>query len=383
MTYRWQDVLDADGDFYVPSDLWQALNASMTQDAIIDLFQEAVENTGMPFPFREIPLEVAVGDFKRLRYFNAGDLVSVGPWKTGYDYRYGKSDVSLKQSNVGLISSDYFHQQHRRLCDNNTRGAGAKAWQSKATRREIFKPLWTMKMTQVTPREIRSCSGLRTYVAAQFRPTVAKYIYERFGGGRVLDFSAGWGDRLSAALATNVVTHYTGIDPNTNLHPGYQSQIQAYNRNLDGDFFDWFGEFTLKTIHMIHSPAEDADLSGEGMFDLVFTSPPYFDKEYYSEESTQSYIRYPTSDGWLSGFLFPVLQKVWGVLKPGGHLCVNIVDIKNFNPTRRVEICDPMNDFVGGLPGARYRGSIGMKMKVRPNLDSEEFCEPIWVWQKE
>ena len=74
--------------------------------------------------------------------------------------------------------------------------------------------------------------------------------------------------------------------------------------------------------------------------------------------------------------------KVWDHLAVGGHLCVNIVDIKNFNPTCRVEICDPMNDYVSTLPGAAYQGAIGMKMSVRPNLDAEAFCEPIWIWKK-
>ncbi len=380
-SFHWKDVLNPDNEFNVSPEMWSEMNSCMTQDEIIEVFQDAVDNTAMPFPYRNITLDQATEDFRKLRFLDTSSLVERGPWKTSYDYRYGSTDISVAQHTIGLLSSNYFHQRHRYNCDNNTRGAAGKAWLTRKTRREMFKPLWTMGMKQVTPREVRSCSALRTYVAAQFRPSVAKFIYDRFGGGRVLDFSAGWGDRLSAALATPGVTHYTGIDPNTNLHPGYQAQIQAYNRNVDGDIFDWFGSFTPKTVRMIHSPAEDADL-GDDTFDIVFTSPPYFDKEYYSKEGTQSWKRYKTPDAWLSGFMYPVVKKVWDRLRPGGHLCINILDIKNFNPSRRIEICDPMNDYIGSMPGAQYQGAIGMKMAVRPNLKTDTFCEPIWVWRK-
>lgn len=381
MTFKWQDVLDGNGDFNVSPAMWVALNASLTQDQILDLFQDAVDHTSMPFPFRKITLAQATEDFRKLRFLNTEVLGEPGPWQTGYEYKYGQAPLSVVKDNTGLLSSNYFHQRNRYTCDNNSRNAAFNAWSTRKTRREIFKPLWSMEMTQVTPREIRSCGALRTYVAAQFRPSAAKFVYDRYGGGRVLDFSAGWGDRLSAALATNSVTHYTGIDPNTNLHAGYGAQVEAYNRNLDGDLFDWFGEpHEPKAIRLIHGPAEDVDLDGE--YNIAFTSPPYFDKEFYSKEPTQSYVRYKSIEGWLKGFMYPVLRKVWDHLVVGGHLCVNIVDIKNFNPTRRVEICDPMNDYVGTLTGAVYQGAIGMKMSVRPNLEAEAFCEPMWVWKK-
>ena len=380
-SFHWRDMLNSDNEFNISPEMWSGMNSCMTQDEIIEVLQDAVDNTAMPFPYRKITLEQATEDFRKLRFLDTKSLVERGPWKTRYDYCYGSTDISVAQHTIGLQSSNYFHQRHRYDCDNNTRGAASKAWLTRKTRREMFKPLWTLEMNQVKPRELRSCCRLRTYVAAQFRPSVAKFIYDRFGGGRVLDFSAGWGDRLSAALASSSVTHYTGIDPNTNLHPGYRAQIRAYNRNVDGDVFDWFGSFTPKTVRMIHSPAEDADL-GDDTFDIVFTSPPYFDKEYYSKEETQSWKRYKTSDAWLSGFMYPVVKKVWDRLRPGGHLCINILDIKNFNPSRRVEICDPMNDYIRSMPGAQYQGAIGMKMSVRPNLETDTFCEPVWVWRK-
>ena len=84
----------------------------------------------------------------------------------------------------------------------------------------------------------------------------------------------------------------------------------------------------------------------------------------------------------MSGFMYPVIKKVWDHFRPGGHPCINILDIKNFNPSRRIAICDPMNDYIATMPGAQYQGAIGMKMAVRPNPGTDTFCEPIWVWRK-
>ena len=48
---------------------------------------------------------------------------------------------------------------------------------------------------------------LGTYIATQFKPIVAKTIYEMSDAKTVLDTSMGWGDRLVAFYASNA-THY-------------------------------------------------------------------------------------------------------------------------------------------------------------------------------
>ena len=402
MTVEWKDLLNSKGEFDIPPEKWSALNESMTKAEIIGLLNDAVDNTAMPFPFREMTLEGAVGDFCSLKFFNTGSITAESAWTSLHAYRYEKSNIVVGKSNVGMRSSNYFHRRHRYRCESNLYVASAlRAWEDRTIRHHIFKPLWTMNVARVNSSEIRSCATMRTHVAPQFRPSVAKFIYDRFGGGRVLDFSSGWGDRLSAALATSSVTHYTGIDPNTNLHPGYQAQIEAYNRNVDGEVFDWFGSFTPKSIRMIESPAEDADL-GNDTYDIVFTSPPYFDRERYSNSVNQSWKRYRTPDAWLSGFMYPVIKKVWDHLRPGGHLCINIADLVFKH--QRISLCDPMNDYIGTMPGARYLGAIGMEMSSRPGKFRDgatsrgglsyvngntladvpaQVYEPIWIWRKE
>ncbi len=70
-------------------------------------------------------------------------------------------------------------------------------------------------------------------------------------------------------------------------------------------------------------PFEEGPIGKDETFDLVLTSPPFFDLEIYVSdrgEDRQSSSDYPTFQGWLDGFLFPSMRKAWGKLVPGGHM---------------------------------------------------------------
>lgn len=385
----WESLI-RNQEFDISESLWAELNATLTQDQILDLLQDAVEKTNMPYPFRQTSLEQATVDFLRLRSIDSRILLKREPWETDFPYSYHKQDLFIERSNVGSRSSDYFHSANRHAVDLSSVASALRSWSNTSLRRSLLKALWSLGMTQVSSREIRTAAANRKYVAAQFRPSAAKALYDLYGGGRVLDFSAGWGDRLSAALACSKVNHYTGIDPNFRLHDGYAAQVETYNRNLDGDLFDWFSSFTPKTFNLICSPAEELETL-DGPFDIVFTSPPYFDKERYTKDPTQSWVRYRHLDLWLQGFLFKTLTLVWNHLKVGGHLCVNIADVRGDareeGGYKRLvnSICDPMNNFIATLPNASYQGAIGLRMAERVNSGDDipdKFCEPIWVWKK-
>ena len=58
-----------------------------------------------------------------------------------------------------------------------------------------------------------------------------------------------------------------------------------------------------KKVEMNASGAEVVNFSKyENQSDLVFTSPPYFDTEKYSDDEAQSYLLYPKLDLWLENF---------------------------------------------------------------------------------
>jgi hypothetical protein len=153
--------------------------------------------------------------------------------------------------------------------------------------------------------------------AAQFRPGFALLMYRRFApaGGTVLDTSTGYGGRLLGFIASHCST-YIGIDPETRTHAG--------NERMAADLCP-----AGKTVELHNLPAEDVSPDAvAGRCDFAFTSPPYFGKEQYSTEATQSWKRYPSGDAWRDGFLAPTLALQFAALKPGGVSAVNIADVK-------------------------------------------------------
>ena len=165
-----------------------------------------------------------------------------------------------------------------------------------------------------TENRFRQCLKLYegTQTVSNFRPTAAKYIYETYGGdGITWDMSCGWGGRLIGAMTSKKVKKYIGTEPSTETFKGLK-QIQKD--------FNYMG--TEVELHKLGSevfrPSEKVD--------LCFTSPPYFDTEKYSDEPTQSYIKYPTQDKWIDGFLYLTIENCYESLKKNGYLLLNIAN---------------------------------------------------------
>ena len=152
--------------------------------------------------------------------------------------------------------------------------------------------------------------------AANFRPGYAMYLYRKFArpGGTVLDTSAGYGGRLVGFIASGIAGHYIGIDPAGQSHEGNLRMAQDMRH--------------AESVTLINLPAEDVSVEMVGRCDFAFTSPPYFSKEHYSDEPTQSWKRYATGDAWRIGFLAPMLALQFAALKPGCVAALNIADVQ-------------------------------------------------------
>lgn len=150
---------------------------------------------------------------------------------------------------------------------------------------------------------------------SNFRPTVAKYIYNKYGNhGTVWDMSCGFGGRLLGFLASDC-KKYIGTDPSSKTFSGLLE--------MQKDFSHTGKEIEL---HCLGSEVFKPDKSS---VDLCFTSPPYFDTEKYSDEETQSYVKFPTKDGWLNGFLRETISNCHYALKDGGYLILNVANVKS------------------------------------------------------
>lgn len=153
-------------------------------------------------------------------------------------------------------------------------------------------------------------------------------LKEANGGDlRVLDISAGWGDRLVGCCAMNVT--YMACDPNTELASCYEEIINKY------------GSHAKQKVNII--PFEDyVPDKVTDRYNCLYTSPPFFNLEIYSEEKTQSTSRYPDIDLWKNNFLKPCLKKADSMLDVGSHIYIHLSDIIN-KETRIIYVDEIVN----------------------------------------
>ncbi len=155
-----------------------------------------------------------------------------------------------------------------------------------------------------------------TASVSNYKPMVAKAVMAKYSqDGPVIDFSAGYGGRLLGALALN--KPYIGIEPNRGQVGGCLRMIKALRRL----------QFCLPEAQLLNGVAED-ELSRfpSDSTELVFSSPPFFDWEHYSQSNSQSFKRFPAFEQWLSNFLEPVIAESYRLLTKRGHLVLNVTN---------------------------------------------------------
>jgi hypothetical protein len=382
---------------------WKHIMETYEKEEVVEALAETLVTYPAPVP--EITDKQTLHSLNKLKGIRWNDVLIEGRWfprnerKSNYHLNYNDSQFFFKRNNSGNNASNPFHVENRWKVDWTRTPSGWKTWQTVRGIKTIVRAYWTLEkvLLRVDLNTLRMATTLRKYVASQFKPAIAKAFYDYFKSENVLDFSAGWGDRLAGFYTGETTKHYVGIDPNSNNHPGYKKQAEFYEKH--STFFEQDRE-----VDFIDSAAEDVDYSKyENFFDTIFTSPPYFNTEKYTEDDTQSWVRYKKIDDWNVKFLHATLEKLVPTLKSGGILAVNIADVFNAPINDYVEITNPMNDFIQSK-GLTYRGCIGMEMTKRfnsggaGNAKSEYFSEdlreitdetqnvafgePIWIWKR-
>ena len=187
-------------------------------------------------------------------------------------------------------------------------------------------------------------------MGVNFPPSISKTIYQHFTEDLkhqdkivIYDPSSGYGGRLLGALSLcgDRRIHYIGTDPNPD-HYIEDLEISRY------DYMDRYYNSEIKRKHQ--TSVEVYQLGSEvvhrekgfkrykGKIDFIFTSPPYFAAEGYSEDENQSFKKFPTYEEWRDGFLTQTLTTCVEYLKPGRWMCWNIADVSfgsKFYPLER------------------------------------------------
>ena len=365
-----------------------------------------IEEHRPKFPLKEISYEVMRQCFKSLQKQDVWEYVKpVEQLEKNIKEKYDDYKYNFKDHGLGIIDapsifndvSNYFHQHLRLNCGSFGFKAPMEVWE-KGSSIDIWRclgPIWRgingMKPVMVDGREelrggklddksYMSAFRLGTYIATQFKPNVAKTIYQMTNAKRVLDTSCGWGDRL-AGFFTSDAEEYIGCDPNPNTFKQYLKQVETYNSFLPKP----------KKVTLYNCGAEDLPWDKIDNIDCAFTSPPYFSTERYNEggekEENQSWHKFDEYSKWRDDFYLPVAQKSFERSK---HMFVNIMDpnIKNKRYYSSDELVDSLKD--------NFVGQIGMRIMQRPKSDklfkSEEekaefmnriYIENVWCFSKE
>ena len=140
---------------------------------------------------------------------------------------------------------------------------------------------------------------------SHFLPSVAAHIIKQFApGGSVIDPFLGWGGRTLGAICAGSKS-ICGTDLQLKSVLGCQELARRFDA-YDTEFVcSDFSEYISNT---------------DRRFDLLITSPPFTNTEYYGVETP------PTMSSWVSRILHPLVSGATRVVRPGGYVAIHGLD---------------------------------------------------------
>ena len=326
--------------------------------------------------------QLVYDDFIKLQNMKPDDMIEK---HTNWEVRTGcptpQKIYLFRSMRAGQLLSERMHWSHRvktstvwsrsgqEVLDRWKRDPSflrnASARIDKATRNRKF------TKNELIYDTIRTNSALMTLT--HFRATVSKYLCDTTDARVVLDFSAGWGDRLTGFMASPSVTDIHLVDP----RPGSMNACRTQH--------EFIGSTKNLTLHQ--GPAEVVlPRMSSNTYDLIVSSPPYFDLENYGEttleERGQIRLTVNNVSEYINVFLRPVLIHCARLLKRGGILAVNLDD----NVRLGTYVCKPALEIAKGIPSLSFLGTAGLRKgsgfgaSVKNNTKSK--AEPIYMWKK-
>ena len=224
---------------------------------------------------------------------------------------------------------------------------------------------------------------------ANFCPRNARDIYFRYFKDcdlskiNCLDTSMGFGSRMSSVLLSGA--NYCGFDPNKELFgklvecKDFYYKHGVVNKEQKCDIYCQGSE--------IHKPELD------NMFDVSFTSPPYFNIEKYSDDECASTQNYDNYELWIEDFVKPTIDNTCKYLKNGGYLMINIKNIsrpRNNTNTPKHKLFDDWFEILSNRDDLEFVEVFDMEIGKRQcgmggTYTMEEFNgfkEPVMVFKK-
>ena len=293
------------------------------------------------YPYKEISRKQAIKDFLSLRKLVRGDINS--------------------NSTLGVRVVDWGTEKMRRKTKYRNMSF-IERWNDKNKRKKVIefaKRLYSQRHKRTIADSIRGAIDLQWGTVNTMRPAAAAFMYKKANATAILDFTAGWGARMVAAMALDI--DYIGIDSNKSLKKGYMKIVNLLK------------PYTKSKVTLKFQKAEKVDFAKLPKYDFVFTSPPYEYLEVYenmenyeskgkiSQPYSSQRIKMSDSSQFYDDFLIPTLENSYKYLPRGKSICLNVPDImyekikKRWKPYSRREIYKIVKR-TGGPIGKDRRG---------------------------
>ncbi len=360
--------------------------------------------------------KVFIGKYSNLGIWvskvNTRTLENYGTFNQEY---IGTKNLYLKSEQVQKLKDDGY------LSDTQLSNIDeiVDSWTSEAgtTQTYAYQIRWYEKDSGIFPKILQVFRLSCGQPAVNFPALTAKWIYENYTSHidtdeplHIYDSSAGWGGRIIGAMSSRKKTHYIGTDPNPDNFidelgiTRYEYVANFYNKNCVDDYSDKLTSFfdvkkQSNTFEVFQDGSELIQNNPEfqkykGKLDISFTSPPYFNREQYSQDEKQSFKAYAEYEDWRDNFLKPTLTTVYEYMKNDRYILWNIADIKigesTYYPLEQDSI-----DILEQL-GCEYKGKLKMLMTRMVGLDPSKSgiknaveydgksykFEPIFVFHK-
>lgn len=143
-----------------------------------------------------------------------------------------------------------------------------------------------------------------------FRISVILKILDVFKPTKWLDISSGWGDRLISAILSPTIKKYYSTDPNLDLHKHYDDIREKFNVSKK--------DYKIKKTGFEKLKIKDYD------FDFIFSSPPFFKTEKYSDYPDDSLVNFDSEKDWYENFLLFSIVKALKHLKIDCYFILNM-----------------------------------------------------------
>ena len=326
------------------------------------------------FPYKRIFMKNPMYYFNNLKtksYLMSNEFIPVNDasfgdniWK--YDNRVLYICMHRDVYDECDIITDYFTEYARIKASVRGNKSPYEMWQDPKFQSHITSIAKKYNSKQNKLREFqREAIYANIKECTNFKVSAAVEIYKLFNAQIVFDPFGGWGDRMIGAVAANVIK-YVCTDINENLEKGY-AEISEFMHTAKCE--------TLIKYRIM--PVEKYKLSefkedfGKNAPDCIFTSSPFHNYEIYNIDNLiiESYEK------WLDDWLLPIIDQLWGILKPMGYLALHLPATSNTSKKR--SSLDMATDLL------KYQSRHNRKFNgiIACGYDNK-FPLPIYVWQK-